>query len=345
MKLIKYLLVLLLANANANANAQLSLTPDVVFAKSLPGEINWVGHDPQAIYADHTNFVNANIGTYIYANSYGRNTVTGTIDDQCVDFGSLCFWSDPNRIDYSFNCPTINGTWDPYVTVHETLHCFDIGEGAAKSGENGTVDWYGDNYYPLGSQSNNGGHLPAFYKEHAGFLGAPESGYYYTVFQAKQSGQCLITDIGSQTPGTKAIKVLYQQYILYRSDGAVYQDRRDYFYIEMRPLVSFYSGSTTTTKGHGKKNTTGYYYTAPGVQFRTGRPNYVGQGIGFHAQGYLRLDIGYRGALRLGQSYSFVQDIQRQVTYDGIITHEYHNVTVTVSALDSLGATLSVTIM
>jgi hypothetical protein len=308
------------------------------FAQStVPGPIEFVAHDPYDFETVAIRDVGV-IDSYVQANSYGRNSVSLDLPLQtdCVNFSSLNVYTYPNRVDYSFDCAPIWGTWDPYVTTHETMHAFGVGEGSATNAVTGYYDPYGD-IYSVMSRQGASGHLPAPYKEHIGWLTGN-----YSCQQVDESQTVYVSDIEAQTTGVKGVRILASQYILYRSDGTVYQNPKDYFYLEMRHNHTF-----TVLGGKRKGHSSGTVYVqAPGVQFRICRPTgYIGAPSGFdHVQSYLRLDVGSNGGLSLGQSYSFLQDTSKQITYYGDITHTYRRVTVTVISLDVNGATLNIVV-
>jgi hypothetical protein len=223
--------------------------------------------------------------------------------------------------------------------LHESMHTLKIGEGAAKDAITGYEDRYGDKYSIMGRQGASG-HLPAFYKERIGWIGAPDS--LRGLLEVTADGIYPITDIESASAGNKALKIILNRYTLYRSDMRVYQDKIEYWYLEMRKNHTFIT-SSTLGKGHKRRVST-TYTSAPGVQFRTGIPGYVGMGIGYdsNVQGYLRLDVGYMGGLQKGQSYYYKQDLQSQVTYDGVLEHIYRPVAITIAELTTDGASITV---
>jgi hypothetical protein len=267
--------------------------------------------------------------SFIVANSYGRNTARVLLEDCTLYKGVNGYLLTTNEPTFSVSCGSSLG-WSLGSCLHETGHSLLQATHAGTAtwaNHNVTVlDVYGDPYSPMGRNVIR--HYNAFEKERMGFIGAADS--LRPVLVAGASGEYRITRIDSQTEGAKCLKLLVEREIKRGQTGKIYYDRLTFLYLELRADHLFKTG------GGGKKRG-GSYSAGPAVQVRVAAPAYKGQINGYFPGNFLLTNVGNLGGLGAGAGFS---DYSRVL--DGGVA-SFRNFSVTVTALDSEGATIRVT--
>jgi hypothetical protein len=356
-KIATLLLLLTLLPINIQAYFTITNVPDIslnpdgnsVNEYTLPpGAVFFTTH--QSAGAGDANMVNG-FDNFVRENSYGRNFFVANYEDCTTYYGgsSACtsgYITNGNSVnlavDYNISCSPNFCGWDYSCMVHETGHCFGFGEGFLVNDTTTPyqiIDKYGDKYDPegIGTGSGLNGHWCSPNKESAGFIGV--NGYRPLLLATNGILSYYITDINSQSAGPKALKVLRNRNVIYRTDALIYQDKREFYYLEVRP--NHYFGTTSTGKGKKRRTTS---LIAPAVQVRLGTPFYLKQPNGYRIQSALVSNIGSKGGLKAGQGFTFQQTTSARVTYDGPITTFIKTVTITIVSVDSLGAVILVSI-
>jgi len=328
-----------------------------------PGVVTFRAHDPYRLGGP--GFYTP-MNQLLLANSFGRNWFDFQLIPDCpkLPCGVGCFDPVSQAIDYSMTCSPFATGWDLETVFHETGHLFGVGEGPAWDYSRNPpvlISEYGDPYDPEGS-GGFGRHWNAFYKEVMGFLG--ESGLR-PILLATNSGTFYISNAEDQSPGPKALKVLRNEYILYRDDGVVYMDAKEFYYLELRTNHVFMGGysapaspigtasSSHNGNGKGKHNrprssvspavfSSSLNSVGPAVQARLGTPHYLREPNGRVPFEAFLVNIGNYGGLAAGASFADVQVVLSQITYFGETNYVSRPFSVNVISADNNGAEVQV---
>lgn len=293
-----------------------------------PGVIDYHMMD---IYTNVGNYLanKSQMESFIALNSYGRNKANVLLEDCAKSKGVTAYPYFGTGAVYNVNCGSSGLGWNISSIIHEANHAVGAMNHAGTATWIGrtytTLDAYGDSYSPMGGHFWL--HHNAFEKERLGFIGATNS--LRPVFYATESGTYYITDIESQSTGAKCLKILVLREIKRGQTGNIYFDRKMFYYLSLQ--TKHYMTSS------GGKKRGGSYIQAPAVQVRLGTPSYLGQMTGYFPNNGLITNIGNRGGLVAGKSYTDYTE-----TRDGTALAITRQFTVTVVAVDINGATIKV---
>lgn len=302
----------------------------IEFSRLSPGQINYMAYDG---YNDTNTGASILIdfSRFVYENSYGRNWLVWNISANCGELPRESYVA-PNSFFYNITCTNVFPVWRwNYNTIrHETGHDFGAGEGSSWDCCVKLLD-YGDEYDPQGHYTSTTGHWCAPHKEVMGFIG-PFGLRPFTL--VTNSGSHYITDIQSQSQGSKAIKILHKRWLYKNNDGSIIYDIRTFYYLEVRA-----NHKITTTSGKGRKKRTSISFV-PAVQIRECSPVYTPER--WRVQSKFRTDLGKSGGFLTGGVFSDREVFEEQVPFQAGVTNYGRSFTITVNAVTADGATVSV---
>lgn len=305
----------------------------VEFSRLPSGNIKYIAYDAN-------NDINiggpilTELASYIQVNSYGRNIMSWEINSDCA--GLTLPPSEPadqpNIFRFPIYCPnTSSYTWIYRRLRHEAGHMFGGGSGETWNGST-FIQNEGDLYDPMGKFNQLTGHFSACNKEVMGFIG-PFGLRPFTL--VNENGTYSITNIESQSNGSKALKILKNRWLLSKTDGTITQDIRWFYYLELR---SNHQYITSSGKGKRKHLT---QTIAPAIQVRQGRPVYKSEV--WSVQQRMDLAIGNNGGFALGTTFIGEEILSEQKQFDPepVITSR-RVISVKIVALDTDKATVNV---
>jgi len=276
------------------------------------------------------------ISKHINDNSYGINSMTFIRHD--IHDGWF-FYEPWNKV-HLYNSAWIN---NPSTLSHELGHVVNF----ASEGDMGTLDLiitegYGDQDTPMGRSITSSfyQHHHAFNKEMAGWIGLNGLRSIHTIESGNNTFS--ITRIDQQSEGAKAVKILYWKQEITKTDGSVFYDKRRYLYLEQRPTK--YLSSYKPSKRH---SVTTYGTDEGGIQVHAGEPRFQQGGYvpNWRSPNSVRVsNIGYRGGLRSGQSFSIPQTLSTQRTYSGATNITTRNINVNILSATTSNAMIRVSI-
>lgn len=263
-----------------------------------PGAINWYWHDNRPGAEVGFAPIAADITARMTNASYGRNWLVPIFSSSCQGWwcgrGAVVYAT--NEIHYTgycTNCYLYPGA-DTSTIWHEMVHVLaSAGEGHSCDANGDMIALYGDDYDPLGT--NNSQRPASATSENMNFIGL----YSRKAIQVHTNGTAEYVIPNMETVGG-CVKVLRDQLINYFSDGVyVVNDRRNFYYVELRPNHRFSNLSI-----------------GPAVQIRHCTPPYLNQNpccSGNFIQQYWFSTIGDRGGLKSGMSWTGKQTLSTSV--------------------------------